>query len=53
MVANPVLVKDRHIPVPTQPGLGIEVDERAAARYPFKTEALQRHFHPDGAVADW
>jgi len=28
-------------------------DEAAAARHPMKTEAEQRYFHPDGAVADW
>jgi galactonate dehydratase len=38
---------------PTRPGLGIDVDERAAAKYPFKPEVMQRYFHPDGAVADW
>lgn len=38
---------------PQVPGLGIEVDERAASRYPFRPEAEQRYFHPDGAVADW
>jgi len=39
--------------VPTAPGLGIEVDERAAARHPWQPELMQRYFHPDGAVADW
>jgi hypothetical protein len=29
------------------------VDEQAAARHPFQPEAMQRYFHPDGAVADW
>jgi galactonate dehydratase len=39
----------------TAPGLGIEVDEAAAARYPFAQEIL----HPltarahDGAILDW
>ena len=39
--------------VPTAPGLGVEVDERAAARHPWQPELMQRYFHPDGAVADW
>lgn len=39
--------------VPTSPGLGIEVDELAAAAHPFQPEAEQRYFHPDGSVADW
>ena len=40
-------------PVPTAPGLGIEVNEQAAARYPWQPELVQRYFHPDGSVADW
>jgi galactonate dehydratase len=39
--------------LPTAPGLGVEVDEAEAARYPFRQEPLMRYFHPDGAVADW
>ncbi len=46
-------VVNGYILPPTRPGLGIEVDEQAAAKYPFKPEAMQRYFHPDGAVADW
>jgi len=38
---------------PTKPGLGIDVNEKEAAKYPFKPEAEQRYFHPDGSVADW
>lgn len=48
-----LVVKDGYIDPPTRPGLGVEIDEEAAARYPFKPEAEQRYFHPDGAVADW
>jgi galactonate dehydratase len=39
--------------LPTKPGLGVEVDEREAAKHPFQQEPLMRYFHPDGAVADW
>jgi galactonate dehydratase len=46
-------VQNGHYAVPTAPGLGIEVDEQAAARHPFQPELMQRYFHPDGAVADW
>jgi galactonate dehydratase len=42
-----------HYGVPTAPGLGIEVNERAAARHPWQPELVQRYFHPDGSVADW
>ena len=42
-----------HAFVPTRPGLGVNINEKEAAKYPFKPEAEQRYFHPDGAVADW
>jgi galactonate dehydratase len=53
IITNPIEVVDGYIAPPTRPGLGVDVDEQAAARYPFKPEAIQRYFHPDGAVADW
>lgn len=34
-------------------GLGVEVSESAAGKYPFKPEALQRVFYRDGSVGDW
>ncbi len=46
-------VNDGYFNIPTTPGLGVEVNEVEAAKYPFKPEAEQRYFHPDGAVADW
>lgn len=39
--------------LPTAPGLGVEVNEREAAKHPFEQEPLMRYFHADGAVADW
>ena len=39
--------------LPTAPGLGVEVNEREAEKYPFRQEPLMRYFHRDGAVADW
>ncbi len=36
------------------PGLGIEVNEREAAKYPFAQETMQQMiFHEDGSVAEW
>lgn len=41
-------------PLPTKPGLGFDLDERALAKYPFqKTIPMARVFHPDGSVAEW
>ncbi len=53
VVINPVIVEDGYVAVPDRPGLGIDINEREAAKYPFKPEAMQRYFHPDGTVADW
>jgi galactonate dehydratase len=53
VIINPIELVNGSIAPPTRPGLGIDVDEQAAARYPFKPEAMQRYFHPDGSVADW
>ena len=53
VVVNPVKVVNGHAAIPTLPGLGIDIDEAAAARYPFQPEAAQRYFHSDGSVADW
>jgi galactonate dehydratase len=53
VVINPVEVVDGYVAVPDRPGLGIDINEAEAAKYPFKPEVMQRYFHPDGAVADW
>jgi galactonate dehydratase len=50
---SPIEVKDGYIGVPTRPGIGVEINEQEAAKHPFKPEAEQRYFHPDGSVADW
>jgi len=39
---------------PDTPGLGIDVDERQAAKHPFEQEILQQMmFLEDGSVAEW
>ncbi len=53
VLSEPMKVVDGFISVPHGPGIGVEVDETAAARYPFRQEAEQRYFHPDGSIADW
>tara|TARA_R110000782_G_scaffold24427_3_gene63653 strand:+ start:645 stop:1823 length:1179 start_codon:yes stop_codon:yes gene_type:complete len=35
------------------PGLGVEINEREVAKYPFEQEVLQRAFYKDGSVGDW
>lgn len=41
-------------PLPSKPGLGFELDEKALAKYPFGgTKPMARVFHEDGSVAEW
>ncbi|MDA8061592.1 MAG: hypothetical protein M0T80_04000, partial [Actinomycetota bacterium] len=35
------------------PGLGVELDEEAAAAYPFRLPGLQVLHREDGSVSDW
>ncbi|MBO9619592.1 MAG: galactonate dehydratase [Niabella sp.] len=37
----------------TKPGLGIEINEAAIKKYPFRQEVLQAVYYPDGSVGDW
>jgi galactonate dehydratase len=39
--------------VPASPGLGIEINEKAAAKYPYQPDLEMPAFHRDGSVADW
>ena len=38
---------------PAAPGLGIDINEREAAKHPFQPEVTMERFHRDGSVADW
>jgi len=43
---------DGRYPLPTRPGLGIDISETALKRYPFKgTRPFQTVFHEDDSVA--
>jgi galactonate dehydratase len=45
---------DGYFPLPEGPGLGIELSEKALAKYPFQgTKPMARVFHADGSVAAW
>ena len=52
-VNDPIIVKDGYVTREDRPGLGVEVNEKEAAKYPFQQETLARYWHEDGAVADW
>ena len=51
--AHEVVREGRLVYPSNRPGLGVEVSESAAAKYPFKPETLQRVFYRDGSVGDW
>jgi len=42
---NPFKVEDGYIKIPSGPGLGLEIDEEALAKYPFQPFP-QRRFRP-------
>ena len=55
LVRTPVHRSGDSWAIPTAPGLGIEVDEAAAARHPFKQEvfAALEAVLDDGTIVDW
>jgi galactonate dehydratase len=52
---NPMTLVDGHWDVPEAPGLGIEIDEVAAAKYPFEQEVIPatESVLADGRIANW
>jgi galactonate dehydratase len=53
VVDCPLAIRDGRAQPPTRPGLGIAVDEREAAKHPYRPERELRVFHEDGSVGDW
>ncbi len=53
VVSDALEVVDGHVLPPTRPGIGIEVDERAAARHPYVPEPRLANQDALGAVVDW
>ncbi|SEO62981.1 galactonate dehydratase [Paenibacillus sp. OV219] len=53
VVINPVQIEKGYVIPSERPGLGVEVDEKAAAKYPFKQDAFMRYFNDDGSVGDF
>ncbi|MBI3209683.1 MAG: galactonate dehydratase [Candidatus Solibacter usitatus] len=53
ILTHPLDVACGYVDPPTLPGLGIEINEKAAAKYPFAPEVTMACFHRDGSVADW
>ncbi len=38
---------------PTAPGIGVEINDVAAARHPFQAVRPVQWYHDDGSIADW
>ncbi|MGH7077169.1 MAG: galactonate dehydratase, partial [Acetobacteraceae bacterium] len=55
VVHGPIRLVDGCWQIPEAPGLGVEIDERACARHPFRQEVLhtQNAVLDDGTVVDW
>lgn len=53
--ASPLQREGPNWAVPEAPGFGVEIDEAAAAKHPFKPEVMhsQSAVLPDGSIADW
>ena len=53
VIGRPNLDADGFFPIPEAPGLGIELDLAAAARFPPVEGRPPALWHEDGSVADW
>jgi galactonate dehydratase len=53
VVDAPLEILNGHVLPSTRPGIGVAVDEAAAAEHPYRQEPEARVFHEDGAVGDW
>jgi galactonate dehydratase len=46
LAITPFTVENSYITLPTTPGLGIDLDEAALARYPYREHELRKLRHP-------
>lgn len=53
LVKKPLEIEKGYIKVPTEPGIGIELDETKLAEYPFEEQDPPWLLREDGSVADW
>ena len=55
VLQGPIRMVDGHWQIPEAAGLGVEIDEKVAAKHPFKQEILAATdaVLPDGTVVDW
>jgi len=55
VVQGPIRMQDGYWQIPVGPGLGVEVDEQAIAKHPFKQEVMHagHAILDDGTIVDW
>jgi galactonate dehydratase len=53
IIRDPIQIAHGMTSAPVKPGLGIEIDEKEAAKHAFAPEITMEQFHRDGSVADW
>ena len=55
VMRHPMVLRDGHWEVPAVPGLGVDLDEREAAKHPFAQEIIpaREAVASDGAIVDW
>jgi galactonate dehydratase len=52
LLVEPLRLEDGYLVVPEGPGLGIEINESAIEKHPFKDKVLETPIALDGSVAD-
>ena len=52
IVKEPLKVERGYLLIPEGPGIGVELAEDAAERYPYRPLAVQTRLHEDGSVVD-
>jgi len=53
VVDDPWLSENGYTYPREKPGLGVNLKDDAAEKYPFEQEKPYTYYHPDGSVADW
>jgi galactonate dehydratase len=53
VVTGSAAIVDGHVLPPTAPGIGVDIDERAAAEHPYVPSMPVRWVHEDGGTAEW
>jgi galactonate dehydratase len=52
IVKNPIRVENGFLIAPDGPGIGVELAEDAAERYPYRPQVVETRLHVDGSVVD-